>query len=500
MLLFYYIYTVKGNNNVNKIKKAICVLASMAMCLSLFGCNSDDNSKDDKESKKKIVQEEKHKLDKKATFDCLSFDVSSEWKENNNLEDNTYRWYEGDNDFIMLRFEDCPYSVFDTESFLESFELSVDEVIESEIVSMFGLDNVLKIEFVIEDTTIHTYIFLLNNKLYDFGFTAIDENGNSTEMSEYFPDVLKSVEITQPQTEPPTEQTGYILDETVEFDENISYSVSSDWVQENDGGTHQFFTDDFGVITFSDITNSDEYFSEKLLTAVVETLSEQKDIIGYRDATVAGVKAYIVEENDTTGYMFAANGRCYIIVFAKTMSQELIESVVNSIKISQTQSDAPESEESVAESKPESDSNATLGMKNALETAKGYIEYSEFSYLGLIEQLEFEGYSNEEATYGADNCGADWTEQALLSAISYIDYSSFSYQGLVEQLEYEKFTHEQAVYGADNCGADWNEQAALTAQSYLDYSSFSRQELLDQLLYEGFTAEQAEYGVTAVGY
>lgn len=35
----------------NKIKKAICVLASMAMCLSLFGCNSDDNSKDDKESK-----------------------------------------------------------------------------------------------------------------------------------------------------------------------------------------------------------------------------------------------------------------------------------------------------------------------------------------------------------------------------------------------------------------------------------------------------------------
>jgi outer membrane murein-binding lipoprotein Lpp len=39
-------------------------------------------------------------------------------------------------------------------------------------------------------------------------------------------------------------------------------------------------------------------------------------------------------------------------------------------------------------------------------------------------------------------------EQAVKSAISYLKYSSFSYEGLIEQLEYEKFTHEQAVYGA----------------------------------------------------
>lgn len=89
---------------------------------------------------------------------------------------------------------------------------------------------------------------------------------------------------------------------------------------------------------------------------------------------------------------------------------------------------------------------------------------------------------------------------ALSKAKDYLDYTAFSYSGLIEQLEYEKFTHDEAVYGADNCGADWEEQAALKAQSYIEYTSFSRQDLIDQLVYEGFTKSQAEYGVNAVGY
>ena len=72
-----------------------------------------------------------------------------------------------------------------------------------------------------------------------------------------------------------------------------------------------------------------------------------------------------------------------------------------------------------------------------------------FSYSGLIEQLEYEGYSTEEATYAVDNCGADWKEQAAKKAEEYLKSMSFSKSGLIEQLEYEGFTHEQAVYGAD---------------------------------------------------
>lgn len=91
-------------------------------------------------------------------------------------------------------------------------------------------------------------------------------------------------------------------------------------------------------------------------------------------------------------------------------------------------------------------------------------------------------------------------QNALSKAHDYLRFTAFSYSGLVDQLEYEQFSTDAATYAADNCGADWNEQAAKKAQSYLDFSSFSRQELIDQLLYEGFTSEQAEYGVSAVGY
>ncbi|MEG2533545.1 MAG: Ltp family lipoprotein, partial [Gordonibacter sp.] len=94
----------------------------------------------------------------------------------------------------------------------------------------------------------------------------------------------------------------------------------------------------------------------------------------------------------------------------------------------------------------------TAGQKNALKSAKSYLKYSSFSYTGLIEQLEYEKFSIDDATYAADNCGADWMIQAEKSAASYLKYSSFSHGGLVEQLVYEGFTPEQAEHGATSTG------------------------------------------------
>lgn len=91
-------------------------------------------------------------------------------------------------------------------------------------------------------------------------------------------------------------------------------------------------------------------------------------------------------------------------------------------------------------------------------------------------------------------------ENASRSASSYLSLAPFSYTGLIEQLEYEGYTKEEAVYAVDNCGADWNEQAAKSARNYMETSALSRTELINQLKYEGFTEEQAEYGAKAVGY
>ena len=99
-----------------------------------------------------------------------------------------------------------------------------------------------------------------------------------------------------------------------------------------------------------------------------------------------------------------------------------------------------------------SNSEATLGEQNAYKKALRYLDYTEFSYTGLIGQLEYEGFSTEEATYGADHCGADWNEQAAKKAKSYLEYTSFSRDGLIKQLEYEGFTREQAEYGASAVG------------------------------------------------
>ncbi|WP_303203898.1 Ltp family lipoprotein [Raoultibacter timonensis] len=88
---------------------------------------------------------------------------------------------------------------------------------------------------------------------------------------------------------------------------------------------------------------------------------------------------------------------------------------------------------------------------------------------------------------------------AVKKAKDYLSFMAFSYDGLIDQLEYEKFSYDDAVYGVDNCGADWNEQAAKKAEEYLDFMSFSRDGLIEQLQYEGFTYDQAAYGVDSVG-
>lgn len=161
---------------------------------------------------------------------------------------------------------------------------------------------------------------------------------------------------------------------------------------------------------------------------------------------------------------------------------------------------APKESKAVSSKTEAQHSGLTTGQKNALDSANSYIRHSAFSHDGLIDQLEYEGYTTAEATFAADNCGADWNDEALQKAKSYLKHSAFSQSGLIEQLEYEKFTTEQATYAVSNCGADWKEQAAKCAESYLKHSSFSRERLIDQLIYEGFTRAQAVYGVEANGY
>lgn len=187
------------------------------------------------------------------------------------------------------------------------------------------------------------------------------------------------------------------------------------------------------------------------------------------------------------------NGTVYNDAFLHWVSDGL--SVEAGVDISSTPEPTrtPTPEEEAEASR---EASATTEQRNAVYKAKDYLKVSPFSHDGLVKQLVFEGFATDDATYGADYCGADWDEQAVKSAKNYLSFAAFSYSGLIEQLEFEQFTAEQATHGVDNCGADWDEQAVKKAEEYMSFMDMSHSELVGQLEFDGFTADQAEYGVT----
>lgn len=49
--------------------------------------------------------------------------------------------------------------------------------------------------------------------------------------------------------------------------------------------------------------------------------------------------------------------------------------------------------------------SATVGEQNALKSAKRYLNSMPFSKKGLIDQLEYEGYTHDQAVYGVTQNG-----------------------------------------------------------------------------------------------
>ena len=111
--------------------------------------------------------------------------------------------------------------------------------------------------------------------------------------------------------------------------------------------------------------------------------------------------------------------------------------------------------------------DASEKEKEIIKTAQGYVTSSHMSYDGIVKQLEYEGYSYDEATYGAEYCGADWKEQAVKAAKSYMSiFPEFTKDKLVEQLEYDGFSNENAIYAGDNFNTN-----AVTSSSNMFYNT-----------------------------
>ena len=64
----------------------------------------------------------------------------------------------------------------------------------------------------------------------------------------------------------------------------------------------------------------------------------------------------------------------------------------------------------------------------------------------------FEGYSRDDATYAVDAIYVDWSQEAADMAAEYLSNQSFSHSGLVDQLVFEGFSQEEAEYGVSTTG------------------------------------------------
>ena len=372
------------------------------------------------------------------------------------------------------------------------------------------------------------------------GFTTFSLFGcTSTETKKPDTDTASDAEKDDSETETPdtvnneqTEPKGpdYESGTNPELLEGITYEVPKKWDKKisEDGKNIYYYPDTTGTVpVIVMITYRPLDFSSTPVDGITDLLSQVADGLssseGVRDLTKTEA-TFNNSPSLTTKYIQTVNSADYDVISniipvnqagiltytygvkngIENTYQEDFDYIYQHITLPEATKPAEpavsEDKTPTPAAKETANTGATVEQKNALNKAASYLSFTAFSHDGLIEQLEYEGFSNESATYAADNCGADWNEQALKKAQSYLDMSAFSYSGLIEQLEYESFSTEQATYAVDNCGADWNEQAAKKAQSYIDMSSFSRESLIEQLEYEGFSAEQAEYGVSAVGY
>ena len=145
-----------------------------------------------------------------------------------------------------------------------------------------------------------------------------------------------------------------------------------------------------------------------------------------------------------------------------------------------------------------SSTNLTNAQKNAVRTAQSYLESSGFSRKGLIEQLDYDGYTIGDATTAIDSLDMNWLKQAKKTAKSYLQDSGFSRKGLIEQLDYDGYTISDATTAVDSLDMNWIKQAKKTAKSYLRDSGFSRDGLIEQLEYDGYSVNDATAAVDSL--
>ncbi len=89
----------------------------------------------------------------------------------------------------------------------------------------------------------------------------------------------------------------------------------------------------------------------------------------------------------------------------------------------------------------------------------------------------------------------DWTQQCVAKARTYLKMGGFSENDLYQQLEYEGFNDNQIRVAINQLRPNWNEQCLIKAKQYMNLGGFSQEGLKNQLRFHKFTESQINYAM-----
>ena len=95
---------------------------------------------------------------------------------------------------------------------------------------------------------------------------------------------------------------------------------------------------------------------------------------------------------------------------------------------------------------PYEEKTSKTELENAIESAEAYNKVFAYSKKGLIENLKYDGFSEDIAECAVKSINANWKENCVRSAYSYLDLFSSSKKELIHQLDYDGFTPEEIDY------------------------------------------------------
>lgn len=153
------------------------------------------------------------------------------------------------------------------------------------------------------------------------------------------------------------------------------------------------------------------------------------------------------------GIAFAQGSAIYLctVGYKDDSNKDLAGRILSTLTIVDSSSSSPQAQapEPAPEPDPVNSSGSYDAGTEALTLAFQYLESSPFSKDMLVKQLEYEGFSTEDAVWAVDLCGADWDAEAVRMAEFYLDGGDIPRDELITYLENDGFPHDQAVYGVD---------------------------------------------------